>query len=41
MMKYGVDISPVVNNHEHFEYWVDTLPYFRNVRDEGLIVNVG
>lgn len=41
MMKYGVDISPVVNNKEHFEYWVDNLPYFRNVRNEGVTVNVG
>jgi predicted nucleotidyltransferase len=41
MMKYGVDISPVINNEEHFEYWVDNLPYFRNVRNEGVIVNVG
>jgi predicted nucleotidyltransferase len=41
MMKYGVDISPAVNNKEHFEYWVDNLPYFRNVRNEGVTVNVG
>ena len=35
MMKYGIDISPVVENVEHFNYWIDNLPYYRNVRDEG------
>jgi predicted nucleotidyltransferase len=41
LMKYGVDISPVVSNEAHFEYWVDNLPYYRNVRDEGVVINVG
>ena len=36
MMEYGVDISPVITNIEHFNYWVDNLPYYRNVRDEGV-----
>ena len=36
MMKYGVDISPVITNIEQFNYWVDNLPYYRNVRDEGV-----
>ena len=26
MMKYGVDISPVITNTDHFNYWVDNLP---------------
>ena len=34
LMKFGVDISPVVTNIDHFNYWVDNLPYYRNVRDE-------
>lgn len=41
LMKYGIDISPVVKNEEHFNYWVDTLPYYRNIRDEGVIVDAG
>ena len=41
LMKYGIDISPVIKNEEHFNYWVDNLPYYRNVRDEGVIVNAG
>ena len=36
MMKYGVEISPVIANTEHFNYWVDNLPYYRNIRDEGV-----
>ena len=36
MMKYGVDISPVITNTDHFNYWVDNLPYYRNIRDEGV-----
>ena len=36
MMKYGVDISPVITNTDHFNYWVDNLSYYRNVRDEGV-----
>ncbi len=38
-MEYGLDISPVVKNEEHFEYWVDNLPYYRNVRKEGIVIN--
>ena len=36
MMKYGVDISPIITNTDHFSYWADNLPYYRNVRDEGV-----
>ena len=36
MMKYGVDISPVITNIEHFNYWVYNMPYYRNVRVEGV-----
>ena len=39
LMKYGVDISPVIKNESHFYYWVDNLPYYRNVRDEGININ--
>ena len=36
MMKYGADISPVITNTDHFNYWVDNLPYYRNITDEGV-----
>ena len=36
LMRFGVDITPVITNIDHFNYWVDNLPYYRNVRDEGV-----
>ena len=36
----GINISPVIKNRAQFEYWVDTLPYYRNVRDEGITINI-
>ena len=38
-MDTGVDISPVIKNKDQFEYWADTLPYYRNVREEGVTIN--
>lgn len=38
LMKYGVDISPVINNTEHFNYWKEDLPYYFNVSKEGIAV---
>lgn len=35
LLKYRIDISLVIKNEKHFNYWVDNLPYYRNVRDEG------
>ena len=39
LMQYGVDISPAITSINHFEYWVDTLPFYRNVRDEGVVLS--
>ena len=39
LMKFGVDISPVITNIDHFNYWADNLPYYRNVSDEGVILS--
>ena len=41
LMKYGIDISPVVKNEEHFYAWADNVPYYRNVRDEGVMIDAG
>ena len=35
----GIDISPIIKNENQYEYWVDTLPFYRNVRDEGVVIN--
>ena len=34
-MDTGVDISPIIKN----EYWLDTLPFYKNIHEEGVIVN--
>ena len=39
-METGVDISHIINNEDQYEYWVDVLPFYRNVRDEGVVINV-
>jgi predicted nucleotidyltransferase len=35
----GIDISPIIKNEDQYEYWVDTLPFYRNVREEGVVIN--
>ncbi len=37
-LKYGKVLSPVIKNHEFFEYWSDTLPFYRNIKTEGVKV---
>lgn len=38
-MKYGIHISPIIKNEDQFEYWVDVVPFYRNVRDEGVEIS--
>jgi predicted nucleotidyltransferase len=38
-MEYGIVISPLVKNEEHFMKWSDTLPFYRNVKQEGMTIN--
>lgn len=40
-LEKGIHISLVIKNEEQFEYWVDTLPFYRNVRKEGIEINAG
>lgn len=35
----GIDISTIIKNEAQYEYWVDTLPFYKNVRDEGVMIN--
>ena len=37
-LKYGKVLSPVIKNHNFFEYWSDTLPFYRNIQVEGVQV---
>lgn len=34
-----VHLSIVIKNEEQFEYWKDTLPFYKNVRREGVEIN--
>lgn len=40
-LEKGIHISVVVKNEAQFEYWVDTLPFYRNVSKEGVEINAG
>lgn len=39
LMKYGIDISVIVKNKEHFNYWLGALPFYDNVEREGMIIH--
>ena len=38
-MEYGIDISVIVKNEEHFNYWLGVLPFYDNVQREGIVLN--
>lgn len=38
-MSTGIDISPIIKSEAQYEYWVDTLPFYRNVREEGVVIS--
>lgn len=38
-MEYGVDISVIVNNITHYQYWLGALPFYDNVEREGVVLN--
>lgn len=35
----GIDISPVIKSETQYEYWADTVPFYANVKKEGIVVN--
>ena len=37
-LKEGVPVSINVKNLDHFTYWKNTLPYYRNIAKEGIIL---
>lgn len=38
-LEYGIVISPLVKNEEHFMKWSETLPFYRNVKQEGVTID--
>ena len=37
-MNMGIDISPIIKNESEYEYWLDTLPFYKNISDEGVLL---
>lgn len=38
-MEYGVDISVIIKNEKHFNYWLGALPFYDNVQKEGVVLD--
>ena len=38
-MSTGIELSPIIKNEKQYEYWVDTLPFYRNARNEGGVIS--
>ena len=38
-MNTGIDISPIIKNKDEYKYWLDTLPFYKNISDEGVVVD--
>lgn len=38
-MEYNIDISVIVKNEDHFNYWIGALPFYDNVQNEGIVLN--
>lgn len=39
LMEYGVDISVIVKNENHYRYWLGALPFYDNVEKEGVVID--
>lgn len=37
-MTFGILISVNVKNEDHFNYWLGALPYYDNVKKEGIVL---
>lgn len=39
LMDYGINISVIIKNEIEFNYWLGALPFYNNVRDEGVVIS--
>ena len=37
-MDHGVVINPIIKNEEHFNYWLGALPFYDNVKKDGIML---
>ena len=35
----GIEISPIIKAKQQYEYWVDTLPFYKNIKKEGIVIS--
>ena len=38
-MDTGIDIYPIIKNENQYEYWLDTLTFYKNIHEQGMVVN--
>lgn len=38
LMKYKVEISVIVKEEEQFNYWLGAVPFYDNVKREGVVI---
>ena len=36
---FDIDLSPIVKNIDNFNYWVEALPFYMNVKREGVVLS--
>ncbi len=36
---FNIDLSPLVKNVDKFNYWLEALPFYRNVQKEGVVLS--
>lgn len=39
LLDYGIMVSPIVENEEHFLRYVDIFPLYRNIHNEGVRIS--
>ena len=38
LLNQEIDITPVIVNTNRFNYWNDTLPFYKNIKNEGVLL---
>ena len=38
-LETGINISPIIKNEDNYIYWLDTLPFYRNIENEGVVID--
>ena len=37
--KFDIHLSPLVKNMDRFNYWLEALPFYMNVQEEGVVLS--